>query len=417
MTSTELALQPLNSSRFFGSLFSRLVEIAVVVAATLTVSVLLPREFSVPAAGPSMASPTPLVQTTPDEMVGRVADGARPAVAFLIAADAVPVSFTAGGPTSETPGLGSAFIIDDEGTTITNHHVVFGHSTVRALLGDGTEVAGRVLGSDPSTDLAVVKLQTQPGRVRPLPLGDSDTVRVGQRVVVIGSPAGLTHTVTTGIVSAVSRALPAPAGRVISGVIQTDAATFQGNSGGPMLNARGEVVGVMTATLGSSYGFAVPINTVKRVYPTLATRGYVPRPWLGITGVGLSPLVAEKLGFPTRRGVIVDGVVRDGPADVAGIHGSEYAARQPLEVASKYPIGGDVITAVDGRSVGSMDELVSYLEYEKLPGDVVTLDVLRLAEPMRVEVVLSERPVPTDAPKRCEPGTGDYIQVGQGQSW
>jgi S1-C subfamily serine protease len=240
---------------------------------------------------------------------------------------------------------------------------------------------------------------------------------VGQLVVVIGSPAGLTHTVTTGIVSAVSRALPAPAGRVISGVIQTDAATFQGNSGGPMLNSHGEVVGVMTATLGSSYGFAVPINTVKRVCPALASHGYVARPWLGITGVGLSPLVAEKLSFPVRRGVIVDGVIRGGPADVAGIHGSEYVARQPVEVASRYPIGGDIITAVDGQSVASMDELVSYLESAKVPGDAVTLDVLRMGVPTTVIVTLGERPVPTDAPKRSEPGTDDYTQVGQVQSW
>ena len=406
-----------SGARVLGSLARRLTEIAVVVATTLTVSALFQGGPLLPAGAPRVTSPTTPTQTTPDDWVSHVYESARPSTAFLVATDSAPVFFAAGSRTVGARGLGSAFIVGADGIAITNHHVVEGHVAVRALLGDGSEYTGRVLGGDSLTDLAVVKLDVQPGRLRPLPLGDSDAVRVGQRVVVIGSPSGLTHTVTTGIVSAVGRALPGPAGRTIAGVIQTDAATFEGNSGGPMLNSRGEVVGVITAALGSSYGFAVPINTVKHVYPTLASQGYVPRPWLGITGDGLSPIVAESLGCPIKRGVVVSSVISGGPADVAGIRAWEPVARQPAEVASKCPIRGSVITAEDGRSVGSIDELVSYLESEKLPGDTVTLDVLRKAELARVEVILSERPASSATSGRHEPGTGDYIQVGQEQSW
>lgn len=296
---------------------------------------------------------------------------------------------------------GSGFLYDNEGHFVTNFHVVDGVDEILVVFYDGLILEGELIGADPDSDLAVVKVMDPSTEISPLPLGDSSTLRVGESVVAIGNPFGLQGTMTTGIISALGRTLPSQAvsfggGRFnIPNVIQTDAAINPGNSGGPLLNLAGEVIGVNTAIASSDrqfsgVGYAVPSTIVARVVPELIENGRFRHPYLGIAGVDVSPDIREAMELdPQQRGVLVIDVTRDGPADEAGILGSAVE----VEI-NGFPatIGGDVIVRIDGQAIGDFDDLIGYLSEATVVGQVVELAILRDGELTTIEVELGERP-------------------------
>lgn len=300
----------------------------------------------------------------------------------------------------ETPfyqqGEGSGFVWDTEGHIVTNHHVVAGADTVRVSFADDTAVEGKVLGSDPNVDLAVVKVDLPAEQLTPVALGDSDSLRVGQMAVAIGNPFGLENTMTVGIISALGRTIPSGTSQFsIPEVIQTDAAINPGNSGGPLLDREGRVIGINTQIVSRSgsnagVGFAVPINIAKRVVPELIEKGAYEYAWLGISGQTLSPEIAEFMRLPAGTcGALVVQVAKGSPAEAAGLRPStDRLMRRGVE----YPLGGDVITAIDGQPVAGMDDLIRYLTEQARPGDKVKLTVLRDGKELTVEVTLGKRP-------------------------
>jgi len=290
---------------------------------------------------------------------------------------------------------GSGFLIDKQGHVITNSHVVEGSDAVEVTLGsDDTPYEAEVVGTDPATDVALLKVDAPTDRLRPLALGDSSAVEVGDPVVAIGNPFGLDRTVTSGIVSAVQRQIQAPNGFSISQVIQTDAAINPGNSGGPLIDAQGRVIGINSQiqTGGSrgnvGIGFAVPINTARDVVEQLKQSGEVAHAFLGITGGSISADLAKTLKLPVDEGVIVNEVVKGGPADEAGVKGGDSTAS--IEGAS-IKVGGDVIVAVDGERVADMEEVISAVN-EAEPGGEMELTVRRGEQTKKIVVTLGERP-------------------------
>jgi S1-C subfamily serine protease len=292
----------------------------------------------------------------------------------------------------QSTATGSGFLIDNDGHILTNAHVVEGAKSVTVQLGDGDPQEAEIVGSDPSTDIAVLKVDNTEG-VNPLPLGDSSKVQVGDPVVAIGNPFGLDRTVTTGIVSALQRQIQAPNGFSISDVIQTDAAINPGNSGGPLIDGAGQVIGINSQIESQSggnvgIGFAVPIKTAIDVVSQLEDGGEVHRAYLGITGGDITPDVAQALNLPVDQGVLVEQVLNGGPADDAGIEG---ATGQATVGGQTVPIGGDIITKVDGKEVTGMDEVISAVNAHK-PGDELTLTVSRDGKEQDITVKLGDRP-------------------------
>lgn len=302
-----------------------------------------------------------------------------------------------GGQTQQA--LGSGFVIDKAGHIVTNFHVVEGATEVQVVFSDNEKpVTARVLGSDASTDLAVLKVDVDANALTPLPLGDSDTVEVGDTAIAIGNPFGLERTVTRGIVSAVQREIQAPDGFAIDHVIQTDAAINRGNSGGPLLNGRGEVIGVnsqiQTGGLSDGnvgIGFAVPVNTVKDVADQIIKDGKVERAYLGVTLTPITDDLRETVRVPVDSGVLVGEVTPDGPAARAGLRGGD---RSVTINGQTYVIGGDIITAVDGEPVETSDDVVAAIRDRK-PGDSVTLEINRDGSTQTLTVELGRRPVPS----------------------
>jgi S1-C subfamily serine protease len=294
----------------------------------------------------------------------------------------------------ENVSTGSGFVIDREGHVLTNAHVVAAATDVKVKFSDERTVAGKVIGTDVDTDLAVLKVDPDGLDLRPLPLGDSDEVRVGDPTVAIGNPFGLERTLTTGVVSALQRQIRAANGFAIDDVIQTDAAINPGNSGGPLLDALGRVIGINSqiATASGStgsvgIGFAVPSNTAKRVVPQLKSEGRVRRAYLGISGRAIDrSLTALDLG--TEEGVLVQSVEAGTPADEAGLRGGDTQVAIDGDVVM---VGGDVIEDVAGTKVTSMEDVVRVLD-EREPGDTIELGILRAGERTMVEVELGERP-------------------------
>ncbi len=294
--------------------------------------------------------------------------------------------------------LGSGFVIDQEGHIVTNHHVVEGAVQVEVDFSGGFKAEGKVLGTDPTADLAVLKVDAPAETLIPVPLGDSDQVQVGQRVVAIGNPFGLSGTMTVGIVSGLDRVLPsdiaAPHGGQFSApdIIQTDAAINPGNSGGPLLNLNGEVIGVNKAIesqtgVNSGVGFSIASNTVKRIAPALIKDGRFVYPYLGISSIdGLSLTQIETLGLPQTEGAYITAVVVGGPADQAGLRGDRSGANRGLMG------GGDLIIALDGQPVKSFSEVLSYLVNNTSVGQAITLTVIRDGSQMDIPVTLGARP-------------------------
>ncbi len=294
---------------------------------------------------------------------------------------------------SQSTRLGSGFVYDNLGHIITNNHVVSGAKTVDVRFVDGNIYSANVIGTDPFNDIAVLQITDDYSdeQLNPLPLADSSSLDVGQQVIAIGNPFGLSDTMTTGIISQMGRLLPSQgSGYSISNVIQTDAAINPGNSGGPLLNMDGHVIGVNTAiqsTTGefSGIGFAVPSNTIKRILPSLIEKGTYAHPWLGVSGTSLVPDIAIKLGLAKNyKGVFVTSTIPDGPAAKAGIQEASYNINREIK-------GGDVIIALDGYNVRDIDDLVIYLSENKNVGDSVVLQINRNGSIMEITAVLQER--------------------------
>jgi S1-C subfamily serine protease len=287
---------------------------------------------------------------------------------------------------------GSGFLIDNDGHILTNAHVVDGAQKVEVELGDGAEQQAQVVGSDPSSDIALLKVDNTEG-AHPLTLGDSSKVEVGDPVVAIGNPFALDRTVTSGIVSALQRQIQAPNGFSISDVIQTDAAINPGNSGGPLIDGAGEVIGINSQIESQSggnegVGFAVPIKTAADVVSQLENGGQVHQAYLGISGGDITPEIAHALNLPVTQGVLIEQVLNGGPADDAGIKG---ATGQATISGQTFPVGGDIITKVDGKPITGMDEVVSAVNGHK-PGDEITLTIFSGGQQKDVSVKLGDRP-------------------------
>jgi S1-C subfamily serine protease len=296
---------------------------------------------------------------------------------------------------------GSGFVLDKDGTILTNAHVVAGSDDVQVRFGEEDDfVDADVAGRDPSNDLAVLKVDPDDAKLVPLPLGDSSKVTVGDSAIAIGNPFGFSRTVTTGIVSALQRQIEAPNGFPIRNVIQTDASINPGNSGGPLLDGQGRVVGINTqiATGGSSgsvgIGFAVPINTAKEVLPQLKKGDEVQRAYLGIEMGEVNEQVADDLNLPVKQGALIQNVVKDGPADDAGLR----AGRTPT--GEGIVAGGDLIVEVDGKAVKGPDDVADAIASKK-PGDEVTVKYYRGDDTKSAKVKLGKRPA--TLPQRATP--------------
>jgi 2-alkenal reductase len=290
-------------------------------------------------------------------------------------------------------GTGSGFVLDTDGHIVTNNHVIEGADQILVRFADETVVEAELVGADVDSDLAVIRVDVPADLLRAVQLGDSSTLRVGQRAIAVGNPFGFEQTMTTGIISALGRVVRQESGYSLVQLVQTDAAINPGNSGGPLLNARGEVIGVNTFIFSSSgssagVGFAVPVNTVKRVVPSLIATGRYDDPWLGISGLSVTPMAAEALALPVEQGILLQRVAPEGPAGRAGLRGND----QQVEIDGVlWPTGGDIIVAIDSVDVRDMDDLIVYLA-ETSVGQTVTLDIIRGGEGLSVDVILEGRP-------------------------
>lgn len=362
------------------------------------------RSFRLPSAVPADFLPTgsppqgvPITRVSSpvagEEVVTQVYERAYPAVVNIVATTLEMNFWMEVIPRS---GQGSGFIIDPRGYILTNNHVVAEARDLEVTLAGGTKVKAKLVGRDPVTDLAVIKIPP-PRNLRVATLGDSDKLRVGQMAIAIGNPFGLEHTVTVGVISALNRQLATVPGTEISRVIQTDASINPGNSGGPLLNSRGEVIGINTAIFSTSggaqgIGFAIPINTAKQVAQQLIERGRVARPWLGIAAAfTLTPDLAEALNLPVRQGVVVAQVYRGGPVEKAGLRGG---TRWAVVGFTRILVGGDIIIGLEGEKIRALEELIAAVRQRPV-GGMVSLEVVRsgrrISMSVRLEEALSER--------------------------
>jgi len=309
--------------------------------------------------------------------------------------------------------LGSGFIYDNSGHIITNYHVVAGSdpNDISITFIDGTVYRARVVGTDQYSDLAVLHVEDDipAEKLIPLPLANSSGLLVGQEVVAIGNPFGLSGSMTEGIVSGLNRLIPVyqdPFSNVatpafsIPDVIQTDAAINPGNSGGPLLNMRGEVVGINSAIFSTTggfagVGFAVPSNTIAKIAPVLIERGFFEHPWLGVSGIDMTPEIAEAIGLGEPRGFLVIEVAPGGPADGAGVQGGDT----PMQLnGMEIPLGGDVVLAINDRDVRKIDDVLGYLQQATQVGETVTLTVWRDGQIIEIPVTLGARPSLQESP-------------------
>ena len=342
-------------------------------------------------------------------------------VGFITAEGVTEDSSSPFGGSQSGTATGSGFLIDTDGYMVTNNHVVEGSDNITVTLGNSdTSYDAEVIGTDPSTDLALLKIDAPADQFKPLKLGDSENAKVGDPVVAIGNPFGLDRTVTTGIVSALQREIQSLTDYQISNVIQTDVAINPGNSGGPLINSDGEVIGVNSqiATGGSSegnvgIGFAIPVNTVKDVVEQLKADGSVEHAYLGISAATLSPEVSDALNLPVDSGVLVQEVTQDGPSGQAGLKGGD---EEVTVGAVQVKAGGDIITAINGEDISSMDDLISKVNESKV-GDTLTLTVLRDGDSQDIDVTLGARPddsSSSDTSSSQDGGSQDQQQLPPG---
>ena len=354
---------------------------------------------------------TTVVRTSPaPTAAARVADNGRLTVSEIYARAAPGVvqitsTTTAADNPSLAPfdqqavpdqALGSGFVIDKTGHIVTNYHVIEGADAIEVSFSNQDTLSATIVGSDPSTDIAVLRVKSSSRGLAPLAFGNSDTVRVGDPVVAIGNPFGLRRTATAGIVSAVQeRTITAPNGYPIDHVIQTDAQINSGNSGGPLLSARGEVIGVNSqiaradgSTGNVGIGFAVPSNTVKEVVAQLTATGRVDRAYLGIAGSTVTAELARVYRLPVDEGVLIEAVTEGSAAAKAGLKGG---TTDVVVAGESHVLGGDVIVAVGGKRVGSSDELRDALARHK-PGQTVNVQIHRGTTIVTLPVTLGRQP-------------------------
>jgi S1-C subfamily serine protease len=287
---------------------------------------------------------------------------------------------------------GSGFIYDTEGRIVTNDHVVDGANSITVTFINGTILSATVVGADPYSDIAVIKVDAPTALLKPLKLGNSSALKVGETVLAIGNPYGLADTLTTGIVSALGREMDSASGYPIVDVIQTDAAINPGNSGGPLLNMRGKVIGINTAIVSQSstgIGFAVPSNTIARELPSLISTGKYDQVYIGIQGTDVTPGIISAMGLPEgTHGTLLTSITRGSPADVASLKGGT----RYVNVDGVYtPLGGDVITAADGLEMKGLYDLILYMQRNKRPRDLIALTIIRGGAEMVVSVTLGTR--------------------------
>lgn len=358
---------------------------------------------------PTVAPPTPL----PPEAVAKadaeelllinLYDRVNPSVVNIVVTVEDQSSAGSGSPQElfPTQGQGSGFVYDQQGHIITNNHVIADASKVEVTFYDGFLARAEVIGADPDSDLAVIKVDVPADVLRPVAWGDSDQLHVGQRAVAIGNPFGLSGTLTTGIISALKRSLPTETGTFrIPEIVQTDAAINPGNSGGPLLNSQGEVIGVNTAivprrtALGErsflGVGFAIPSNLVVRVVPSLIEKGKYEHAWIGFQGTSVTPEIAREMKLPKARGALVGTIISGSPADKAGLRSGtrDFTLESGLDVT----LGGDVIIAIDNEEIKSFDDLIAFLARKGDVGKQITLTIIRNGKEQMVEMTLEARP-------------------------
>ena len=289
-------------------------------------------------------------------------------------------------------GAGSGFIIDPRGYILTNYHVVEGAQSIEVVLGDQSRHSAKYIGADQRNDVALIKIDPKGKQLTSLKLGDSNALQVGQKVLAIGNPFGFQSTLTTGVISALGRTVRTSQSTAIEEAIQTDAAINRGNSGGPLIDSRGEVIGINSAIYTptgatAGIGFAIPINTAKNIANDLITSGRVHRAFLGIQTIPIAGGLAEALDLPVQEGLLVEVANKGGPAAAAGIHGGDRAVLAGLR---QFYIGGDVIVAIDGQKVADQFDLNLILNHHR-PGDTVNVTVYRGGKKMDIPVKLGER--------------------------
>jgi S1-C subfamily serine protease len=340
------------------------------------------------------AVPVSFPEPKPEALVGdeainvKIYSQAAPAVANIVTRTLEYDVFMEPVPVE---GAGSGFVIDPRGYILTNFHVVQGAQAISVTLGDRSHYDAKFIGADERNDIALVKIDHKDRKLPALTMGDSDALQVGQRVLAIGNPFGFQSTLTTGVVSALGRTVQTGQTTVIDGAIQTDAAINQGNSGGPLLNSRGEVIGINSAIYTPSgttagIGFAIPISTARQIAQDLIAEGRVRRASMGVEARVLTPAVAEALRLPVNEGLLIERVNSGGPADRAGLKGGD---RQAILGMRRILLGGDVVTAIDGRPItGQMD--LNLALNRKRPGDTVKVEYYRGGQKTQAEVKLSD---------------------------
>jgi S1-C subfamily serine protease len=376
-------------------LLAAIFGLALGVGLSLSASLALGRVGGTLALAPSPATPlpAPIVVATPqvapgalqgrgifdEDVIADLFDRVAPSVVNV----SVRVPSSSGQGPVTRQGSGSGFVVDSQGHILTNEHVVRDASRIEVTLADGLKVPAEVRGRDTLNDIALLKVEAPADRLRPVLLGDSTALRVGQMAVAIGNPFGFTRTLTVGVVSGLGRPIEDAGRRPLLDMIQTDAAINPGNSGGPLLNLRGEVIGITTLIDRSqlSVGFAVPINTALQIMPSMMAGQRVARPWLRIAGVALSPLIADQFKLSVDQGILVREAVPGGPADRAGIKGGTVDD----------PASGDVILEVDGQPVVRVADLVARID-PRTVGEAVTITVVRGGAQQALRVTLGEYP-------------------------
>ena len=327
---------------------------------------------------------------TSDESINvRIYRQASPAVANILTKateydffmDPVPVE-----------GAGSGFVIDPRGYILTNYHVVEGAQSIEVVLGDQSRYPAKFIGADQRNDVALLKIDPKGKQLIALKLGDSGSLQVGQKVLAIGNPFGFQSTLTTGVVSALGRTVQTSQTTFIDEAIQTDAAINRGNSGGPLINSHGQVIGINSAIYTPSgttagIGFAIPVNTAKNIANDLMTDGRVHRAFLGVETLPIGGWLSEALDLPVKEGLLVERATKGGPAAAAGVHGGDRIAEAGMR---KIAIGGDVITAIDNQKVATQLDVNLALNHKR-PGDSVTVTVYRGGKKMDIPVKLGER--------------------------
>jgi len=342
-----------------------------------------------PGLSPASAPEHPGTLTEDEAINVRIYRQASPAVANILTKateydffmDPVPVE-----------GAGSGFLIDPRGYILTNFHVVAGAQSIEVILGDKSRYPAKFVGADQRNDVALLKIEAKGKQLASLPLGDSSTLQVGQKVLAIGNPFGFQSTLTTGVVSALGRTVQTSDTTFIDAAIQTDASINRGNSGGPLIDTHGDVIGINSAIYTPSgtaagIGFAIPINTAKLIANDLITEGRVRRAYLGVSTLELTGWLAEALDLPVQEGLLVEQTTRGGPAAAAGIHGGDRRVQSGMRTLM---IGGDVIIGVDGQKVANQFDMDVLLN-RKRPGDTVTLTIYRGAKKLEIPVKLGER--------------------------